>query len=88
MINQCIMEKISNKIALIDYEALESWKSTEDLKETFKELKQQLNHETDLCTKDLEKHLEKKEKVDLIFQSLLFVPVEDEDSCMTPLKQV
>ena len=38
MINQCIMEKISKKIALIDYEALESWKSTEDLKETFKEL--------------------------------------------------
>ena len=51
MINQCIFEKISNKIALIDYEALESWKSTEYIKETFKELKQQLNHETDLCTK-------------------------------------
>ena len=48
-----------------------------------------LNAKNQLCNKELEKHLEKKEKVDLIsgrFLSLS-VSVEDEDSCMTPLRQ-
>ena len=56
--NQSILEKISNKIAPVDYEALGSWNSTEDIKETFNELTQQLNHEIDLCKKDLQNHLE------------------------------
>ena len=36
--NQNILEKISNKIAPIDYEVLRSWKPTEDTTEIFKEL--------------------------------------------------
>ena len=47
--NQSIMEEISNKIVAIDYEVLESWMPFENIKETFKELTQQLNHEIDLC---------------------------------------
>ena len=60
------------------HEGLESWKPTEDIKETFEKLTQQLYHEIDLCKKDLQKHLEKKGKVDLIFKSLLPLSVEDE----------
>ena len=81
--NQSILKKIFNKKAPstidgIRYEALESRKPTEDIKETFKKLTQQLNHEIDLCKKDLQQHLEKKGKVDLIFKSLLSLSVEDE----------
>ena len=56
------------------HEALDSWKPTKDIKETFKELTQQLNHEIDLCKKALQKDLEKKGKVDLIPKTLLFLP--------------
>ena len=77
------MEKMSNKIVHIDYLARKPWKPTKDIKETFKELTQKLNHDTDLCTKDLQKHLEKKGKVDLITKSFLSLSVEDEDSCIT-----
>ena len=52
---------------------LESWKPTEDIKEPFKKLTQQVNHEIDLCEKDLQKHRVKKGKVDLMFKSLLFL---------------
>ena len=48
------------------------------LKETFKKFTQQLNHEIDLCKKDLQQHLEEKGKVDLIFKSLLSLSVKDE----------
>ena len=81
--NHSILERISNKIAHIDYEALESQKSTEDIQETFKKLTKQVNHEIDLCKKDFQKQLEKKEKVDLISKSHLSLSVENEDSCMT-----
>ena len=40
------------------------------LKKMFKKRTQQLNHESDLCKKDLQGHLEKKEKVDLVLKSL------------------
>ena len=82
--NQSILEKISNQIPPNDCEALESWKPTEDIKVILKELKPEIR----LCKKDLEKHLEKKGKVDLISKrrSSLSVPVEDEDSFMTPLR--
>ena len=49
----------------------------EDIKETFKKLTQQLNHEIDLCKKDLQQHLEKKGKVDLIFKSFLSLSLQD-----------
>ena len=81
--NQSIFERISNKIAHIDYETLESWKPTEDIQETFKELTEQVNHETDLCKKDFQKQLEKKGKVDLTSKSHLFLSVENEDSCIS-----
>ena len=83
-VNQSILEKIffkkSTQLAIdgIRYEALEPWKPTEDIKETFKKLTQQLNNEIDLCKKDLQQHLEKKGKVDLIFKSLLSLSVENE----------
>ena len=88
--NQSILEKISNQIPPNDCEALEPWKPTEGIKVTLKELTQQLKHEFVLCKKNLEKHLEKKGKVNLISKRLLSLSVsaEDEDSCMTPLKQV
>ena len=60
------------------YEVLQSWKPTEDIKETFKKLTKQLNHEIDLGKKDLQKHFEKKGKVDLEFKSLLSLSVKDE----------
>ena len=87
--NQSILEKISNQIPLNDCEGLESWKPTEDIKVTLKELTHQLKHEIQ-CHKDLEKQLEKKEKADLICKRLLSlcVSVEDEDSRMTSLRQV
>ena len=44
------------------YETLESWKPTEDIKETFKKLTQQQNHEIDLCKKDLQNTLRRKGK--------------------------
>ena len=68
----------------------QSWKPTEGIKVTLKELTQQFKHEFGLCKKSLEKHLGKKGKVNLISKRLLSlsVSVEDEDSCMTPLKLV
>ena len=88
--NQRILEKISDQIPTNDCEALESWKPTEDIKVTLKELTHQLKREIRLCKKDLEKHLEKKGKVDLISKRLLSlsVSVEDEDSFVTPLRYV
>ena len=44
------------------YEALESRMLTEDIKETLKILTQQQNHETDLCKKDLQNTLRRKEE--------------------------
>ena len=54
----------SSELAIdgIRYEALESWKPTEDIKETFKKLTQQQNHEIDLCKKDLQNTLRRKGK--------------------------
>ena len=77
--NQNLLEKISN----------ESWKPTEDVKQTLKELTHQLKREIQLCNKELEKHLEKKGKVDLISRRFLSLSVsaEDEDSCMILLRQ-
>ena len=74
------IKKKSTQLAFdgIRYEALEPWMPTEDIKETFKKLTQQLNNEIDLCKKDLQQHLEKKGKVDLIFKSLLSLSIEDE----------
>ena len=60
--------------------ALDSWKPTENIKGILKKLTQQLNHEIHLCKKDLQKHLEKKGKLDLIFKILLSLSVEDETS--------
>ena len=88
--NQSILKKIFNKKAPstidgIRYEALESRKPTEDIKETFKKLTQQLNHKIDLCKKDLQQHFEKKGKVDLIFKSLFYPCLwKMRGSCMTP----
>ena len=53
--NRSILEKISNKIPPNDCETLESWKPTEDIKVTLKELTHQLKREIRLCKKDLEK---------------------------------
>ena len=89
--NQSILEKISNQIPPNDSEALESWKPAEDIKVTHTEHIHQLKREIRLCKKELEKHLEKKGKVDLISKRLLSLSVsaEDEDTgCMTPLRQV
>ena len=69
--NQSILDKISNQIPPNDCEALKSWKATEDIKVTMKQLKQQVKREIGLCKKDFEKHLEKKGKVDLISKMLL-----------------
>ena len=44
------------------YEALESRLLTENIKETFKKLTQQQNHETDLCKKDFQNTLRRKER--------------------------
>ena len=44
------------------YEALESWMPTESIKETFKKLTQQQNHEIDFCKKDLQNTLRRKGK--------------------------
>ena len=61
--NQSILEKIFNKIPPTDVipnacEALERARMpTEDIKETFKILTQQQNHEIDLCKKDLQNTL-------------------------------
>ena len=84
--NQSILEKISDQIPPNDCEALESWKPTEDIKVTRKELTHQLKREIRLCKKDLEK----KGKVDLISKRFLSlsVSVEDEDSFVTPLRYV
>ena len=41
------------------------------IKVRLKELTEQLKHEIGLCRKDLEKHLERKGKVDLISKRLL-----------------
>ena len=74
------MEKIFNKKSPVDGMmsfALDSWKPTENIKEILKKLTQQLNHEIHLCKKDLQKHLEKKGKLDLIFKILLSLSVED-----------
>ena len=60
-VNQSIMEKTSNKIAPIDYQQLESWKPTEDIEETFKELTRQLNNEIDLYKKDPQSTLSRKD---------------------------
>ena len=38
------------------------WMPTEDIKETFKILTQQQNHEIDLCKKDLQNTLRRKGK--------------------------
>ena len=43
--NQSILEKISNQIPPNDCEALGSWKATEGIKVTVKELTQQLKRE-------------------------------------------
>ena len=83
--NQNILEKLFNKKAPIRYEALESWKPTEDIKEIFKKFTQQLSHEIDLCKNDVEQHLEKKGKIDLIFKSLLSLSVEDERIVYDPI---
>ena len=69
--NQSILEKISNQIPPNDCEVPESWKPTEDIKVSLKELTQQLKRKIGLCKKDLEKHLEKKRKVDFISKRLL-----------------
>ena len=53
--NRSIFEKISNQIPPNDCEALESWKPTEYIKVTLKELTHQLKREIRLCKKDLEK---------------------------------
>ena len=60
--NQSILHKVSNKTASVDYEALESWKSTEDIKETFKEITQQLNNEIILYKNTFKNTLRRKEK--------------------------
>ena len=88
--NQSILEKISNQIPHNDCEELESWKPAEDIKLTLKELTHQLKRKIWLCKRDLEKHLEKKEKVDLISKRYLSlsVSVEDEGSCITPFRQI
>ena len=87
--NQSILEKIPNQIPPNDSEALESWKPAEDIKVTLTELIYQLKCEIRLCKKELEKHLEKKGKVDLISKRLLSLSAEDEDTgCMTPSRQV
>ena len=43
-------------------EAREPWMPTEDIKETFKILTLQQNHEIDLCKKDLQNTLRRKGK--------------------------
>ena len=61
--NQSILEKIFTKIPPVDgMKPLESWMPTEDIKETFKKLTQQQNHEIDLCKKELQNTLGRKEK--------------------------
>ena len=64
--NQSILEKIFNKITTywwyVRVEALKPWMPTEDIKETLKILTQQQNHETDLCKKDLQNTLRRKEE--------------------------
>ena len=63
--NRSIFEKISNQIPPNDCEALESWKPTEDIKVTLKELTHQLKREIRLCKKDLEKQEERESRFDL-----------------------
>ena len=63
--NRSILEKISNKIPPNDCETLESWKPTEDIKVTLKELTHQLKREIRLCKKDLEKQEERESRFDL-----------------------
>ena len=65
--------EISNQIPPNDSEALESWKPAEDIKVRHTEHIHQLKREIRLCKKELEKHLEKKGKVDLISKRLLSV---------------
>ena len=68
--NQSILEKIFNKIPPIDgilcvrsvVKRYEPWMPTEDIKETFKILTQQQNHEIQLCKKDLQNTLRRKGK--------------------------
>ena len=87
--NQSILEKIPNQIPPNDSEALESSKPAEDIKVTLTELIHQLKREIRLCKKELEKHLEKKGKIDFISKRLLSLSAEDEDTgCMTPSRQV
>ena len=63
--NKSIWKKIFDKIPPIDsmkrYRAM-AWMPTEDIKETFKILTQQQNHEIDLCKKYLQNTLRKKGK--------------------------
>ena len=61
--NQSILEKMFNKIPPVDgMKHLQSWMPTEDIKETFKKLTQQQNHEIDLCKKDLQNTSRRKGK--------------------------
>ena len=60
---------------------IKSWNGSQlniQAKETFNKLTQQLNRESNLYKKDLQKHLEKKEKVNLIFKNLSSLSLEDE----------
>ena len=63
--NKSILKKIFDKIPPIDdmkrYRAV-AWIPTEDIKETFKILTKQQNHEIDLCKKYLQNTLRRKGK--------------------------
>ena len=63
--NKSILKKIFDKIPTIDgmkhYRAM-AWMPTEDIKETFKILTLQQNHEIDLCKKYLQNTLRRKGK--------------------------
>ena len=74
LMNQSILEKIFNKKVL---RYLPSQLAI-DADGMMKRQSHQLNHEIDLCKKELQQHLEKKGKADLIFKSLLSLSVEDE----------
>ena len=63
--NKSILKKIFDKIPPIDgmkrYRAV-AWMPTEDIKETFKILTKQQNHEIDLCKKYFQNTLRRKGK--------------------------
>ena len=84
--NQDILGKVSDKIASINFERLESWKPADDIKEALKELKHELSCKSNSRKKELQRHLEKKGKIDVISQNLLPLSLDDKDNCLTPLR--